>query len=223
MPSGSNMNRLKCQSINKGFMSTGMIGKASHPESHWSTWATQSAWQKTSWLAWKLHSEWWHTPRHAACCQATDDRRGRDAPVLPMRGRLSRLWPLCTSDQWKNSVQSMDHCSGSNASVAQRTVEGHGFSKAKGIVFLGLSFSQEMILHLLPVPQLKITSSWQRNPSITLLLKLLSLSCCELCAKGICRIGFLDLHGSSNLLRPPKFPVLFEGSKSNEWWSCCRN
>ena len=31
--------------------------------------------------------------------------------------------------------RSMDHCSGSNASVAQRTVEGHGFSKAKGIVF----------------------------------------------------------------------------------------
>ena len=63
-------------------------------KSPWSTWAwarAQSAWQKTSRFAWKLHSEWWHTPRHVACGQATDDRRGQDAPVLPMRGRWSRL------------------------------------------------------------------------------------------------------------------------------------
>ena len=75
-------------------------------KSPWSTWAwarTQSAWQKTSGSAWKLHFEWWHTLRHAACGQATGDRRGQDAPVLPMRGRWSRLWPFCTSDQWKNS------------------------------------------------------------------------------------------------------------------------
>ena len=51
---------------------------------------------------------------------------------------------------------------GPSASVAQRTVEGHGFLKAKGIKryrFFGLSFFQEMILHLLPVPELKIILS----------------------------------------------------------------
>ena len=197
MPSGSNMNRLKCQS-KESFTSTRMIGKASSPESHLSPWArTQSAWQKTSGLAWKLHSEWWHTPRHVACGQATDDRRGQDAPVLPTRGRLSRLQHVWASSQWKNSIGSMDYGSGSKRFSSTKNSWRARLFKSKRYRFLGLSFSQEMILHLLPVPQLKIILSWQRNPSITLLL--LSLSCCELRAKGICRIGFLDLHGSGNL------------------------
>ena len=99
----------------KSFMSTGMSGKASSPESPWSTWtwSHQFGRHKTSGLERKSHSEWWHTPRHAACGQATDDRRGQDAPVLPMRGRWSRLQHVSASNQWKNSIGSMDYGSGS--------------------------------------------------------------------------------------------------------------
>ena len=151
-------------------MSTGLIGKASSPESPWSTWArSQSAWQKTSGLAWKLHSEWWHTPRHVACGQATDDRRGQDAPVLPTRGRWSRLRPLWTWHQWKNSIWSMDHCSGSkrSSSTKHSYSKGPAFLKAKGIVFGIIAFSKrnDTDWYRIFCRFLNLSLSWQRNPS----------------------------------------------------------
>ena len=137
------------QGPKKSFMSTGMIGKAS-PESPWSTWtwSHQFGRHKTSGLEWKSHSEWWHTPRHAACGQATDGRRGQDAPVLPMRGRLSRLRHVWASNQWKNSIGSMDYGSGSKrfSSTSKNSWRARLF-KSQRCRFLGLSFSQkEMIL-----------------------------------------------------------------------------
>ena len=198
MPSGSSMNWLNCQGKEKVSWVQGWLRKLLILKSPWSTWAWthQSAWQKTSWFAWKLHFEWWHTLRHVACGQATGDRRGQDAPVLPMRGRWSRLRHVWASNQWKNSIRSMDYGSGSKRFSGTKNSWREQLFKTKGqrVSSLGSLFSQEMIQHLLPIPQLNITSSWHRNPSITVLLQ--SLSCCELRAKGICRIRF---WGSGNL------------------------
>ena len=45
----------------------------------------------------------------AACDQATGDRTGQDAPVLPTRGRWSKLRHVWASKQWKNYIRSMDY------------------------------------------------------------------------------------------------------------------
>ena len=81
----------------------------------------------------KLHSEW-HTLRHVACGQATGDRRGQDAPVLPRRGRWSRLRHVWASGSKRFS----------STKNPQRTGEGHGFfwrQRAKAIILGILSFN----------------------------------------------------------------------------------
>ena len=68
----------------------------------WSTWAWthQSAWQKTSGLVYKFHQISFWMIHIAACGPATGDRTGQDAPVLPTRGRWSRLRHVWASNQW---------------------------------------------------------------------------------------------------------------------------
>ena len=185
-------------------------------KSPWSTWAwarTQSAWQKTSWLAWKLHSEWWHTPRHVACGQATDDRRGQDAPVLPMRGRWSRLRHVWASNQWKNSIiDQWIMAQGPSASVAQRTGEVHRLflkQRAKAILLGILTCNLKQWKRIVsPVPQLKITLSWQRNLSSNCLFAVLHKAAVNSVPMELTG----SLFGSAWIwqsLRPPKFPVPF--------------
>ena len=59
----------------------------------------------------------------------------RMLPCFPCVGDGADYGLFAPQTNGRISIRSMDHCSGSSASVAQRTVEGHGFSKAKGIVF----------------------------------------------------------------------------------------
>ena len=181
----------------KSFTSTGMIGKASYPELPWSTRATQSAWQKTSRLAWKSHSEWWPTPRHVACGQATDDRRGQDAPVLPMRGRWSRLQHVWASNQWKNSIGWMDYGSGSKRFSSTKNSWRARLFKSKRYRFWDYRFLKKWYCIFCRF------LNWRshRHDSVS------HQSLCFCCAKAavncvlreFAELGFLDLHRSGNL------------------------
>ena len=183
----------------KSFMSTGMIGKASSPESPWSTWtwSHQFGRHKTSGLEWKSHSEWWHTPRHAACGQATDGRRGQDAPVLPMRGRLSRLRHVWASNQWKNSIGSMDCGSGSKRFSSTKNSWRARLFKSKRYRFWDYRFLKKWYCIFCRF------LNWRshRHDSVS------HQSLCFCCAKAavncvlreFAELGFLDLHRSGNL------------------------
>ena len=114
MPSGSNMNRLECQSKNKASWVQGWLESLSHPEVTLShpevpAQALNLRAKKTSGLAYKFHQIAFWMIHTAACDQATGDRRGQDAPVLPTRGRWSRLRHAWASNQWKNYIKSMDY------------------------------------------------------------------------------------------------------------------
>ena len=181
MPSGPNMNRLKCQRQKKSFVSIGMIGTFRYLGLDPSIClALDFRIRMKIYENFILNRDILEGMPHARQLMTTGVRM---LPWFPGVGD--------GADYGAFGPQ------GPSASVAQRTGEVHGFflkQRAKGIVY---SFNLKKWYRyriVSSVPQLKITLSWHRNLSITLLLQ--SLSCCELRAKGICRIRFL---GSGNL------------------------
>ena len=117
MPSGSNMNWLKCKSKKEVSWVQGWLGKLlilSHTEVPGPALNLLGNWQKTSGLAWKLHSEWYilQGMRHAARQLMTAGVRM--LPCFPCVGDGADYGLFAPQiNIWKNSIKSMDHCLGS--------------------------------------------------------------------------------------------------------------
>ena len=138
MPSGSNMNRLKCQRQKKSFVSIGMIGTFRYLGLDPSICLA-----KDFRISMKIYencilNDILQGMRHARQLVTAGVRM---LPCFPGVGDGADYGDVWASNQW-NCV--WDY-----------------------------RFLKKMIPHLLLVPQLKITLSWQRNLSITLLLQFL--------------------------------------------------